>query len=720
MAEMRPTPQNSTLAAVADALRRAQQFTGQYQVLPQVPLLGGTGIDELLGLPGAAREVENWSYGNYPVRVNPYAGRTASFVPEVKPGRKQDLADTVLLGADLVPAGALANRAVAAGARRLEDATVGALQRSRIRAAAARVPDETAYDPLRQRMEERGNLMYSIKPKGGNWLGRQVERQLEPLIPHIPTEEALARAEAVVPTAGAEIRADAAINAPLKKWLETKLTKYIKNEMATPEDPLRLQADTWAERQTKLLADKQAQIDKATADMQRAQRERGVEPEMLTRSRERIRQLEKERDAITARTGLHFNAAGREFGVPQYRVLQQYRESLGYPAESQATSQTGRSWEDIADYYLQQSPAGDIIKENYFLRPQDAERIYAENPWLYKVPPETKVYSLNRGMTQQDTGFKHMTDELRNALNPNSGLPEDLLITPKDLEKMTVAQAADLVDKINAHRAVQKAEADALLAQKSIEVFKEYPETEEGLRWVEMKVLDDDKLPEGYQVTETKVPGTLAVRDPDGKQVALGKDEADAVGNFFRRFPEQSKTRKDLEEALKYEGDIMQHCVGGYCPDVVEGHSRIFSLRDNTGKPAVTIEVKPGKRTGERAVDYRQLLPENYAAKYGDDSDLLPYIEQIKGPKNERPDEKYLPFVQDFVKSQRWGDVKDLQNTGLMSYRGQYVSPAELEYLTEDQQWVNLADYAKSRFPDSAKQQSNFIRGAIRLSSTSQ
>ena len=40
-------------------------------------------------------------------------------------------------------------------------------------------------------------------------------------------------------------------------------------------------------------------------------------------------------------------------------------------------------------------------------------------------------------------------------------------------------------------------------------------------------------------------------------------------------------------------------------------------------------------------------------------------IYQIKGKGNAAPSEEYLPYVQDFVRSGKWSDVKDLQNTGL-------------------------------------------------------
>ena len=164
----------------------------------------------------------------------------------------------------------------------------------------------------------------------------------------------------------------------------------------------------------------------------------------------------------------------------------------------------------------------------------------------------------------------------------------------------------------------------------------------------------------------------------------------------------------------------MGHCVGGYCPDVLEGKSRIFSLRSGKGEPHVTIEIQPGRREGERAVDYRQLLPENYAAKYGDDSDLLDRIVQIKGKANRAPNPEYLPFVQDFVKSGKWSDVGDLQNTGLIRHpkTKDLITRDELskgyQYHNEDTgEWEDIAAFAENRWPGRPGDQDNFIMGAL-------
>jgi hypothetical protein len=180
-------------------------------------------------------------------------------------------------------------------------------------------------------------------------------------------------------------------------------------------------------------------------------------------------------------------------------------------------------------------------------------------------------------------------------------------------------------------------------------VVKEYPE--QGFKWVELR--QPKELPDGW----TEKNG--AYYDPQGERHVHPGTES-------------------LADALKYEGETMGHCVGGYCPDVVEGRSRIYSLRDKKGQPHVTIEVKPGvenpsitegefkgqkrfivnnKGTGFPTLEEAQ----QYASEIS-----TPEIVQIKGKGNKAPKEDYLPAVQDFVRSQNWGRVGDLQNTGLI------------------------------------------------------
>ena len=148
---------------------------------------------------------------------------------------------------------------------------------------------------------------------------------------------------------------------------------------------------------------------------------------------------------------------------------------------------------------------------------------------------------------------------------------------------------------------------------------------------------------------------------------------------------------KHLENALGYEGDVMNHCVGGYCPEVESEDRQIFSLRDSKGSPHATIEVAqdyPALRDWE---DIDPKLKETYLDtinqffkdhpdhKTSDLSpseidDILkeykaprpqPSIRQIRGKNNAAPIDKYTPYVQDFVKSGNWADVQELENARL-------------------------------------------------------
>jgi hypothetical protein len=83
----------------------------------------------------------------------------------------------------------------------------------------------------------------------------------------------------------------------------------------------------------------------------------------------------------------------------------------------------------------------------------------------------------------------------------------------------------------------------------------------------------------------------------------------------------------------------MQHCVGSYAKEAQAGRTTIYSLRDPKGHPHVTIEIKNNR------------------------------IQQIKGKQNDKPAEKYQPYVEEF---KEWLSENDIST--------ERVSPHLLAY----------------------------------------
>ncbi len=529
-----------------------------------------------------------------------------------------------------------------------------------------------------------------VKPKGGNWLAGSVEKAIEPMIPRTgagnrSARETLAEMDRTYPqdviaTMSPETRAQVERgydwlrpSVAMQDWLEKKLAKYIRNEMATPEDPLRALA------------------------------EQGV-----THIPEGARSLEQVTEWIP-------------------ETLEGRRAAAGFPRGGMSETTMGQGWEQLADEAIHNMPARMRISPDTGGGSTKALQVEQENPWLMKVPPETMTYGAYPIEVRQELGFEHLVDELKNAINPASGLPENLRWKYQDLEKVTVPQAVQRVADINEWRAAQKAEADLARAMgPATQVFKEYPE--QGFKWVELKAPKETGRKISVEKPEMDLPPDY--NEAMGREVAMdmaydeGLEEGTREFNDFvrrtmedfgrKKKVEMDESYKALEDALKYEGETMGHCVGGYCPDVIEGRSRIFSLRDKKGQPHVTIETRPMENYELEAAKMKRAgaSPEEIAAFFENPPQE---IVQIKGKANRAPNPEYLPAVQDFVRSGKWSKVGDLQNTGLISYKGEYRLPEEFLYRTDEGGWEPLVDVAKRAFPDSPAKQLNFYRGASEL-----
>jgi hypothetical protein len=461
------------------------------------------------------------------------------------------------------------------------------------------------YDPQASREFNdfaAGNLGGAIKNVGGNWLQHGLTRAVDEIRPLIPSLGKTNFDSALDIANPAKIQAhvnemkgvgyapeqiqDFHNNVALSNWLDNKLTKYVKNDMGTPNDPVRQLSD------------------------------KGIS---------HIQNIEE---------------------VPIDKIRAQFiakeRRAEGFPHTGYAETPAGKNWEMLTDTAISPGKLSDWANAT--------GPVKVKNPWIDTVlakDPEAKVNQIDNRSDFRALQFNHLTDELQNAINPNSGLPAHLRLKPEALDRVTVPQAVERVAKINAWRQMQ-------IENAAKQNLSDFPVLHEAA--------------DGFKVHELKMPNT-------GQ-----KDD------YIK-----------LQNALKNEGEQMGHCVGGYCDDVANGSSRIFSLRDSKGGSHATIEAYPSLDSsmafyeankealespllkekaqfinesainpGEYLNDIKKLM-DKHNIPYTDVLNTKFDINQIKGKSNGPVSEKYRQHIKDFLNkhADNIGDVSELENVGL-------------------------------------------------------
>ena len=530
-----------------------------------------------------------------------------------------------------------------------------------------------------------------IKPYGGNWLSGQ-DRLTVP-------ENDLRRLkiDTMMGAEGDTVESLISKKDAINKWIDSNLKNYVKKEMATPDDPVRKLAEEGIIH-TPLRDD----LDRA-GYLEDTRKAEGYPAEGMGKSDLARRWENLSDDAIRvtkasaiqdqANTGAKLAVARAELDAYKKQIDEDFIALL---KDKGGLSEKDREVFDRMPSVQKAEILGDTkYKElqgniNTLLgRESGFEKAAGElNPFVSKLDPETRLYS---GSTY-NLGFDHIIDVLREDVAAGR-------IRPEQLSKVSMEQAVRRTYEYDQEMAKKMAETQAKVTE-GMPLVKEYPE---GYKWIELATPKLESLPEGSSFQ--KLPtGMMQVVDNSGKPLTVpAKDEAHAL-----RLLAKERGYKNLEDALKYEGDKMGHCVGGYCPDVAAGKTKIYSLRDAKGEPHVTIEVTPHNPNLE-AIYARENLPELYA-KYTSNRneyfnswpeflkreapELLTATEnkivQIKGKGNAKPKDDYLPFVQDFVKTGNWSEIGDFKNTGLYTPK-QIVGEATLKTLKD--QGVEIPKY---------------------------
>ena len=505
-----------------------------------------------------------------------------------------------------------------------------------------------------------------IKPTGGNFLTGRTEKDLKPLKARGPTH----RDEALLMGGRFAQMADdpeniriMAQDAALNKWVDSNLTNYVKKQMGTPDDPVRKLAEEGITHRPALLEN--ADLHPAVAEKLKKQRmqagfpEEGMGnsptarawetasdnaiathragdiqnmPEQYAKFQEAEQKIRSARQAVERK----FRQQMANVGIEEQNMGMHFATSLDEKAKIVGDTDLAKA---NAEYKSLQSP----MMESYI-------RLGKENPWISKVNPETPVYT----SFTSDLGFDHIMDVLREDLTAGRIRPEQMnKISMSDAVRRTYQYDQELAAKMNASRAA---------AREGLPTYKEYPE---GYRWVELNK-----------------PGSFA-------------QESEAMGHSVRGY-EPPKGHPDWSEG---SGDAGSSGYGhGGWEAIKSGKAKVYSLVDSKGAPHATVEVGANRNQlrredllpfKEAALEEAKKLPNGYTSHDLNDIEIrmarenMPaFISQIKGKGNRAPNEEYLPYIQDFVKSGKWSDVGDIQNTGMRATSSVF-SDAELRMLRE-------------------------------------
>ena len=372
-----------------------------------------------------------------------------------------------------------------------------------------------------------------------------------------------------------------------------------------------------------------------------------------------------------------------------------------------------KRWESLMDVAVASKAARDI--DGYTYRPSTLPESITRAPameriWNFEGSGPRGWHSAGQAITSY---LSHVGDYLRQNVDPVKLQQYDLVRAVKE----TAANDA---------RVAKEMEKAAAASTKDLPVYKEYPD---GMKWVELKLGDKELTAEQVKSVRKMSDSELkkAIRESDGYTpddvsnaegyFAIGADGKPIKNSYTGelasgRTPQEARLAGQLAE----EGNQMGHCVGGYCEGVASGESKIFSLRDKKGKSHVTVEVAPPSRVrpGTTVDDFARVMGDEFILKkvgqtpnfrvFENKVAALPEYKQwvkeqpqdvlqIKGKQNRAPVAEYLPYVQDFVKGGKWGEVGDLGNTGLTDLIHSKMNSIPFRQLAEelypDQRFLN-------------------------------
>lgn len=598
---VKASPRNAALGLIADYLTKLRDF-GDKAKIPFTDM----GLGELF-MGKTPEEVNEWAYGNSPLQV--VGGGTGSYVPQIKQGRSQQVADTMFSAPGL---GQLA-RATGRMAYQLPNSVK--------RAATDFMHASAAANPAV--IKRRGGVW---KPNSGPELGVRDLLEDTNILPVDSDIRIGRKAWEYMDDVGREIYLDSlrkANNAEagivlndllnldkkqaIQKWAEGPFSTYLKKDFASPNDRIRELADMGI-------------THKSMEDVWIP--EYGDKEEILAR----MGKTKAGRDWEDLADSAIWKRSAKDLGAvsPEQRV-RAVKEYMGEPVEELTHTDGSPMWVN--------KETGEVVPA-----------------YLNNVPVDEPIHEIH-GISHSDLGFDHIIDTLMNSLQSGKLTPEQVMSKNFNIEAAVR----------HVHQANKEAEKAAVQTTRdqlgTLKPIKEYPE---GYKWYE---LPDTTETKEYMDLANQIgcEGGWCTKEPwaaenygsgDKRLRVLIDPEGRAVTQMTVQAPRGTHT-PTLDDL--FAGNVR-----------FENEVRNNMMMKQAGSP----EWINGMPSDQQVIDYALTnFPNNRAVKDFLSIDKSPRkaeITELKGLFNERPPQRLHPYIQDQIRSGDYGSVSDPEYAGMI------------------------------------------------------
>jgi hypothetical protein len=514
---------------------------------------------------------------------------------------------------------------------------VGRLAKKGVQATATSLAPK-AGQMAGQLLERQGlGPLNVVKDKGGQFVN--VEKNLDTLkmgFTNNKTPEELL-ATGYTPEQIKRFQIDALVN----QYVENNITNYVKKQMATPSDPVRLGIEERIKKAQDILTNKLENNLQARRHKLFDAKAAGADPRDianlerdLNRYEQQIRQEYK--DAVEASS----HTMRSQDQLPNF--VKTRREAGGYPVEGMGTTPKSKHWENLSDVEVRPTTVESFDKYDF-----------EDNDWLNKLDPESVVYHLPGGSSGQRLGFDHMLDVMRAKLSSGE-------LKPEKLSNLSVDNLVQMTGKydLEAKKAAERQAEETMRANLLMNPHKEYPS---GHKWVELP--DPLASPENMKtVQDIGCTGKWCTKDEPNAVTYGGHYLDDSSQRLYTLIDSAGRPHVQISTLHENPKDIQE---------------QFHNLSDEAQKRLIKkyTSRNPNWEYGNRNMSEGDLMREMINEGYKPEAS----IEQIKPVSNDWDSEmaknfmevnpKYreelMPYIQDFVKSRKWTDVNDLGNADM-------------------------------------------------------